>query len=189
MLLSNLSEKYVCVNKNFRGLCKGVAVSLKSHAVRYLLCSSTSTQSATDFAVGVSAITDVNLYISLSRLRPARPGNCAKLTLGAPIYSFEGAYIGKLADLEMQDFIATKLFTDKGESFPITAVVACSDAVILRKTQPYPLGQRVPAPLISLVSEKSDGVITKNILKTAMQKSALVKLTLALPPFHFQEEY
>ena len=183
MLLSDLSEKNVFVNRNFRGICKGVAFSLKSHAVRYLLCASSATQTVSDFAVVVSSITEINREIHLTRLRPAHPGNCAKVSLGAPVYSFEGGYLGKLSDMELRDFIVTTLFTDRGEQFPVTAVFACSDAVILRKEQPFPLGQRIPAPLLSLVTEKKDGVITKAVLRTAIEKGALIALTLALPPF------
>lgn len=184
MKLSDLCEKSIYTNKTFQGVCKGVGLSLKSHAVRYLLCASTPTQTGTDFSVGVNAVTEVNERISLSRLRPASPKGCAKVAIGLPVYSFEGGLLGRVADLDLFDFTATTLYTDRGETFPITSIFACSDAVILRKEQPFPLGQRIPAPLLSLVTDKNDGVITKQILRTAMEKGTLVKLTLSLPPFH-----
>ena len=185
MKLSDFQEKNIYTNKTFQGVCRGVGLSLKSHAVRYLLCASSPTQTTTDFSVGVNAVTEVNDRILLSRLRPASPKGCAKIAIGLPVYSFEGGFLGVVADLDLHDFTATTLYTDRGESFPITSIFACSDAVILRKEQPYPIGQRIPAPLLSLVTDKNDGVITKQILRTAIEKKSLVKLTLSLPPFYF----
>jgi hypothetical protein len=185
MKLSDLCEKSIYTNKTFQGVCKGVGLSLKSHAVRYLLCASSPTQKNTDFSVGVNAVTEVNERISLSRLRPASPKGCAKVAIGVPVYSFEGGFLGKVADLDLFDFTATTLYTDRGETFPVTSIFACSDAVILRKEQPFPLGQRIPAPLLSLVTDKNDGVVTKQILRTAIERGTLVKLTLSLPPFRF----
>ena len=187
MRLSDLSEKNIYTNTTFQGVCRGVGLSLKSQAVRYLLCSSTPTQTTTDFSVGVNAVTEIRDRILLSRLRPASPKGCAKIALGLPVYSFEGGFLGKVADLDLCDFTATTLYTDRGDSFPVTAIFACSDAVILRKEQPYPIGQRIPAPLLSLVTDKNDGIVTKQILRAAIEKRSLVKLTLALPPFCFDD--
>ena len=189
MKLSQLSEKNIYTNKTFKGVCRGVAISLKSHTVRYLLCASAPTQSLSDYAVGIGAVTEVSDSITLSRLRPACPKGCAKIAIGLPIYSFEGGYLGTVTDLDIRDFIATKLYTDRGESFPILSVFACSDAVILRKEQPFPLGQRIPAPLISTFTPKNDGLVTKPILRAAASKGALIRLTLALPPFQLESEH
>ena len=186
MKLSDLTEKSIYTNKTFQGVCRGVGLSLKSHAVRYLLCASTPTQANTDFSVGIHSVMEVRDRITLSRLRPASPKGCAKIAIGLPVYSFEGGFLGRVTDLDMVDFTATTLYTDRGERFPITSIFACSDAVILRKEQPYPLGQRIPAPLLSLVTEKNDGVVTKQILRTAIENRALIRFTLALPPFQLE---
>jgi hypothetical protein len=183
MKLSDIAEKTLYAGQNPRGVCKGIAISLKTHAVKYLLCATLATQSTPDFAVAVSAIASVREGILLNRLRPVYPKNCAKLSIGLPIYSFEGGFLGILKDVSIKDFIATRLETDRGESYPITAIVSCSDAVILRKEQPYPLGQRIPAPLLPLLTDKSEAVVTKSVLRSACAKGALVKLTLSLPPF------
>ena len=188
MKLSNLHEKSVYVGKTLRGVCRGVALSLKSQAVKYLLCASTLTQTSTDFSVGVSAVTEIGESIRLSRLRPAYPKNCAKISIGLPVYSFEGGYLGVVEDLELRNFVATRLFTDRGDVFPITSLFACSDAVILRKEQPYPLGQRIPSPILPILTDKTEALVTKPLLKTALQKGALVKLTLSLPPFNLETE-
>ncbi len=184
MKLSTLHEKNIYVGKAFRGVCRGVALSLKSHAVKYLLCASTLTQTSTDFSVGVSSIAEIDDDIRLSRLRPAYPKSCAKIAIGLPVYSFEGGYLGNVADLELRDFVATRLITDRGELIPLTTIFACSDAVILRREQAYPLGQRIPAPLLPIFTDKSDALVTKPVLRAAIEQRALVKLTLSLPPFN-----
>ncbi|MBE7080212.1 MAG: hypothetical protein E7371_03135 [Clostridiales bacterium] len=186
MKLSQLSEKNIYANKTLKGVCRGVAISLKSHAVRYLLCASTPTQSVSDYAVGIGAVAEIQDTITLSRLRPACPKGCAKIAIGLPVYSFEGGYLGTVTDLDIRDFVATKLYTDRGESFPILSVFACSDAVILRKEQPFPLGQRIPTPLLPTLTQKNDGVVTKPILRTAISKGVLIRLTLSLPPFQLE---
>ena len=185
MLLSDLTQKPVYVGKTFRGVCLGVAVSLKTYAVKYLLCSSNPkpNSSHADFAVAVSSVLEISDTILLSKLRSAVPRACAKFFLYRPVFSDEGAYLGNISDLELRDFIATQFFTDRGESLPITAIAACSDAVILKKEQPYPLGQRIPAPVIALFTDKPDAVVTKPVLRSAIANCRLLKLTLSLPPF------
>ena len=69
MQLSQLIDKNICAGKNTRGICVGVGLSLKSKAVKYLLCSSQpTTQISTaenlnnqvDFAISTTAVkTDV----------------------------------------------------------------------------------------------------------------------------------
>lgn len=200
MFLSDITEKAVYVGKTPRGICRGVGLSLKSHAVKYLLCSSLRSDSnpsyeavknaaisplISDFSVNAAAVKSVDDTIVLSRLRPVFPKNCAKISIGCPVYSYDGVFLGNIADVELQDFIATRLFTDRGVSYSVLSISACSDAVILRKEQPFPLGQRIPAPLVSIFSDKSDALITKPILREAIRCGGLIRLTLSLSPFRF----
>jgi len=85
----------------------------------------------------------------------------------------------------MDNFVAIRLLTDRKEKYPISAIVACSDAVIVKKDMPYPLGQRIPAPILFKFDAKND-VVTKPILKEAIKKGILIRTTLSLPPFHFE---
>ena len=111
MYLSQLTGKNIRVGKNLRGVCVGVGISLKSKTVKYLLCSSQATScennlsekanNHADFAVSVIAIENISDdEISLSALRAVFPKNCAKIFIGKPIYSDEGVYLGKVADME-----------------------------------------------------------------------------------------
>ena len=182
MFLSVITNKTVYLNKNPRGTVKGVGISLKTHTVKYLLCANQQSARA-QFALPVSAVVSIDESVTLSRMRPVLPKNCACLFIGLPVYAYDGAYLGKITELEIKNFVATIFYTDVGLDFPVSVIAACSDAVLLKKEQPYPLGQRIPAPFLSTISGKADGVVTKPILRSAIQKSSLVKLTLSLPPF------
>lgn len=182
MFLSQLVGKEIAVGKNPRGIVKGVGVSLKTHNVKYLLCAGENA-SRSLFAIPVSAVESLGERILLPRLRPVLPKYCACLFLNLPVYSYEGENLGLLQDLTINSFIATTLLTDKGITLPISAVTACSDAVLLKKEQPYPLGQRIPAPTLFRITGKMEGVVTRPILRTAIEEKSLIRLTLSLPPF------
>lgn len=183
MFLSDLHNRPVVVHDKQRGICQGIGISLKNQAVKYLLCASnTAILNATDFSVYASAAEEVYPQIRLSRLRPVFPKSCAKLFLGLPIYAFDGGFLGTLKDVEMQNFTATRLFTEQ-TWYPISAIVACSDALILRKEQPFPIGQRIPAPSLFHFSGGST-IVTKALLKEAAKSGKLIALTLSLAPFH-----
>ena len=188
MLLSELVGKKIYSGKTQRGICLGVAISLKSYAVKYLLCSSADTydplDTQTDFSVNFSAVTSLTDRICLSQLRPVFPKNVAKIFIHKPVYSSEGVFIGNVADMEMDDFIAVKIITNRGVVFPLTAVSAFSDAVILRKRQPYPIGQFIPTPSPSNTTER---IVTKSVLRSAIENRALIRLTLSLAPFYLAD--
>lgn len=182
MFLSELQNKPILAGNRQRGICLGIGISLKNQAVKYLLCSSNvALSNATDFSVNVSAVEDVNEHIVLSRVRPVFPKNCAKLFIGLPVYAFDGAFLGNLKDVELNGFTATRLFTDS-TWYPATAVCACSDAIILRKEQPFPIGQRIPAPTLFHFSSNAS-LVTKPLLKEALKEGKLIAFTLSLSPF------
>ncbi len=182
MFLKDFTGKEIIVGKTSKGICRGVGISLKTHDVKYLLCASLSSGNA-DFCISASSVQMVGEQIALSHLRPLCPKNCAKVFVGSPVYSFDGVYLGKIRDLAMQGFTATRLFTDRNTVYPITAVTASQDAILLKRGQPFPLGQRIPAPLLSHFGDKKDGVITKPVLRSAIGQGRLIRLTLALSPF------
>ena len=182
MFLKELTNKEIYSAQTAKGFCRGVGISLKSHAVKYLLCAS-GKSAAADFSVSTGSIDSIGSEIILSKLRPLFPRNCARIFIGRPVYSYEGIYLGKVSDLEIQNFVATRLFTDQNIAYPVSAITACTDAVILKREQPYPLGQRIPAPLLSTFSNKKSPLVTKQILREAIRRENLIKLTLSLPPF------
>ena len=182
MFLTQLVNKEIWAGEMPRGVCQGIGISLKTQAVKYLLCSSSPTSRA-QFALPVSAIKYVGDRIILSRLRPVFPKSCACLFLHLPVYAYDGAFIGEVEDVEIEEFVASTLFTSGGEGYPVNAISACSDAVLLKKELPFPLGQRIPAPVLSRLTGKTEGLVTRPLLRAAIQKNALVKLTLSLPPF------
>jgi hypothetical protein len=158
-----------------------------NYDIKQLLCAGENAYRAL-FAIPITAIQSLGERITLPRLRPAFPKHCACLFLNLPIYSYRGEHLGNLQEATISSFIATMLYTNKGFTLPISAVSACSDAILLKKEQLYPLGQRIPAPLLPIFTDKSEGLITKPILRSAMEKGALVKLTLSLPPFSLETD-
>ena len=183
MLLTNYVPKSIFVGNEERGVCLGIGFSLKTQTVKCLLCAPLG-QKIPTYAVSISAVKSATERLTLHRLRAVLPTNCARLTIGMPIYAHDGGYLGKLMDAELQNNLLLQLFTDQNQRFLATSILACNDAIILRKTQPYPLGQRVPAPLLLNICSKTDGLVTRPLLRSAIEKGALIKLTLSLPPFH-----
>ena len=190
MFLTDFILKPLFVNENTRGITLAIGISLKNYTVKYLFCNSISPQPHTenpllqsDFAISFSAVKSVSkTHISLSSLRPVFPKSCAKLTLGQPVYLQTGEKVGTLQNVEIQNGVAAKIFTESN-SYSIGNVCAVSDAILLRKNSIYPLGQRIPAPTIFDFLTEKDVLITKTILKKAIEKGALIKLTSSLSPF------
>ena len=182
MFITDYIHKQILVNNQNRGVCLGIGFSLKTQAVKHLLCAPTAHQKPT-FAVSIFAVQSVTEHLTLRRLRAVLPNSCARLTIGTPVYSYEGDFLGKVIDAEIQNGALLHIFIDGNKRFPATAVFACNDALILRKNQPYPLGQRVPAPVLCQINEKTDGLVTRPLLRKAIQQGTLIKLTLSLPPF------
>ena len=186
MLLSQLIGKNICVGKTVRGVCLGVGISPKNFAVKYLLCAKSAQSKTVDFSISIASVQEIGDEISLSRLRSVFPKNCDKIFLLQPVYLNEGVFLGNLADVELTSLTATRLFTDRGTTHSALSIVACSDAVILRKEQSFPIGQRVPAPVVLKFSDKNEPVVTRSVLKNAMKNGALVRLTLSLSPFEVE---
>jgi hypothetical protein len=103
-----------------------------------------------------------------------------------PVYSQSGEYLGSLKDLEIINGQATRLFTEKN-TYSIHELYAVSDALILKKSTPFPLGQRIPAPSKRDFLTEKDALVTKSVLRRAIQNGKLINFTLSLPPFSFLE--
>ena len=185
MFLSQLIGKQITSGKSIKGVCKGVGISLKNYAIKYLLCaSSTSQNSSSDFAVNFGSVSHVENCIILPSLRTVAPKNCIKLFLGLPVFSCDGNFVGNLQDVEVINGVFTRFFVNEN-TYPITAIAACGDAIILKKEQPYPLGQRISAPCLCHIFDKNP-IVTKPVLRTAIANGKLIKLTLSLSPFFMQ---
>ena len=169
----HILQNVVYVNQTPRGKINQLGVSLKTGAIKYLFCA---TDTREEFAVNANAIRSIEEFcIRLSSLRPVIPKNIVKISIGLPVYAFTGVYLGKISEITRENMRVTALITDKNAVLPFSAVLACADAIILRKNLPYPLGQRIPAPTMQ--------VITRPILQNAIAEKNLIKLTLSLAPF------
>lgn len=187
MLLSDISEKILYVNETPKAVCKGVGISLKNFTVKYLLCSAKSHTRA-DFCVNVSALEYVDAHaVVVNRMRPVFPKSCAKLFLSLPVFTADGAFLGRVSDVELQSvngtLTATRIFTDKNTVYSALGITACLDALILKREMPYPIGQRIPAPAVLHFSPSGHPIVGKSTLKDCIEKNRLIHLTLSLPPF------
>ncbi len=184
MLLSEIVGKNVYSGKALRGVCRGVCLSLKSRAVKYLLCSSGPVQNDyTEFSVGIGCIGEVEDAVILKRLRTAIPRNCVRFFTGRPVYSEEGVYLGITSDLVMENFTATKLVTDTGKTYSTAAIAALGDAVILRKEPLFPLGARVTKDIpAEPVPIREGTLVNRGTLRAAMASGRLIRLTSSLLP-------
>jgi len=180
MLLSKLVGKRVYTNDKCKGVCVGVGVSLKTYEVKYLLCSenvNATPFSPADYAVNFRQIARIDEQIVLSSLRPVLAKGCAKIYLARPVYASDGSFVGNVTELEIKKGVAIRLRTN-GRSFPLSAVNACTDAVLLKKDTPYPIGQPIASTAVT-----NSVVVTKSVLREAIAKSSLIRLTLSLSPF------
>ena len=180
MLLSSLLNKPIFTENIPRGVCAGVGFSLKTGTLKYLFCSENASSS---FAVPFSSLQALFPYgIRLSKLRPVLSKQCARLSLGLPVYTHQGIYLGDIVDGEVQDGVLVRLRTDQNQVFPLSAIQAHADAILLKKSLPYPLGQQIPASALSFLLKK-EATVSKSGLKNAIQNKALIRLTLSLAPF------
>lgn len=183
MLFSELIGKKVFSSLKARGVCRGVSLSLRSFAIRSLLCSGVAAgDEYTEYAVPVSAIERFSEDgIFLKRMRTATPKNCVRFFFGRPVYSDTGVYLGVTADLEFEDFTALFIQTDGGKRYPLPAVAAIGDAVLLKKAPLFPLGVKIP-PSAPLFEKGDKKFVTLGVLRSAIEQGALVRFTLSLLP-------
>ena len=183
MLLSEIVGKNVYAGKALRGVCRGVCLSLKSRAVKYLLCSRETAKSNdyTEFSVGVGCVGAIDDAVVLRRMRTAVPKNCARFFAGRPVYSEDGAYLGIASDLAMENFVATRLITDTGKTYPAAAISAIGDAVLLKRAPLFPLGRLVPEG-VALPDAPAGTIVTRAVLKSAVMSGKLIRLTSKLLP-------
>ena len=186
MFLSQLLFKTIYTGKTPRGITVGIGFSRKNHAINHLLCAlhtpNPKETPTVDFTVNTSSVLAINDGISLRRIHPVLPKTQTKLFPNLPVYSNDGVFLGNIIDGEVQNFVLHRLFTDLGNDFSPEEIHACRDAIFLRKSQPYPLGQRIPS-LLAPKLQSNEKSVTKPLLRRALQKGALIKLTLSLPPF------
>ena len=69
----------------------------------------------------------------------------------------------------MDSFIALHLITDKGERFPVLHIAACIDAILLRKKPPYPIGQRIPAPVVLDIIQNNEMIVSRSSFGRAIE--------------------
>lgn len=192
MYVSTLVGKRVFSRSAERGVCVGVGVSLKTFVVKYLFYQPLHERANVLFALPFARVCAADgLCLQADGVRALSPKGCAPFRLRLPVFTAEGVAVGQVADLsitEGQDgeYRAEFMVLDGGKTIAADEIAVYADAVLLKKSRPYPLGQRIPAPILSLFSDKNQPFVSKAALRRAVERNDLIKFTLSLPPFHAQ---
>ena len=182
MLFSNLYSTPIQSKNPVLGFIRGIGFSSKNGKVKYLFCAKEPNATKTDFTINALPFLQ-NLPTQKRTIRPLLPKNCFQLYPNIPFYTLDGVQVGFLADAIIENGILTAILSDNGLRFSLQDILACADAIIVRKKQVYPLGQPVPTPILSL--KNPNATVTKPLLKKAIKKGNLIRFTLSLSPFQF----
>lgn len=166
MFLHELEGKNIHTAKKLHGICKGVAVRIKSQKIHYLYCENAEKQS---FFLPVSTIKSVEEEgIMLKKMQPA-PLNLPILSTQKPVYLQEGIFLGRVQDVRIDNWKITQIILED-KSYSSLCITALSDALLLKKAPPFPLG----------CVTKEGEIITRTLLKQAVKEGRLISLTTSL---------
>lgn len=119
-------------------------------------------------------------------VRPCSPKGTQRLTIGKPVYSTNGAFCGKLTDILIKNGVLSLFYTENGV-FSAENLYAAGDALLLKPSDPYPIGQKIPA---DTRAETCGGVpvrlskqVTKSALRYFLHEGKLIEFTTSLPLF------
>ena len=179
MLLSQLVGKKIYSAGKIRGICRGVGIQVKSRAVKYLIC--TDVEKERELFLSMSAIKEISPSgICLRSFRPTAPQSVSRFFSSRPVYEETGKYLGIAVDLEIQNSFAVSLTTDTGAVYSAYCITAVSDAILLKRRLVFPLGEKIPQ---ELYTQTKSPVVSKGVLKQAIDDGQLIRLTLSLPLF------
>lgn len=113
--------------------------------------------------------------------RPCSPKGTQRLILGKPVYSTAGTYCGKLTDVLIKNGV-----------FSAENLYAAGDALLLKPSEPYPIGQKIP---LNTRAETSGGVavrlskqVTRSALRFFLREGKLIEFTTSLPLFDRKQQ-
>lgn len=189
MLLSQMLYKNIEIRSMPNAIAIAVGISPKNFTVKYVFFGDTSNRNflknstETKFALNFSALQTITpVSLQFSSLRPVLPKAYFTLSLQKPVYSQKGEFLGSLQDATIENGILTNISTEQKHYNPIE-IFSISDAIIIKKSAPFPLGQRIPAPNEYPFCTEKDTLVSKSILRRAIKNGKLIRLTLSLSPF------
>ena len=141
MFLSELIGKTIFTQSKPVGVCRGIALSLKTRAIKYLAYQKNSDHlDGVEFFLPVSAVVSIDENgVCIDKSRSVIPKNVRRLSCGKPVYSETGAYLGIVTDLLIENFYALEIVTDRGVHSAL-CLFAIGDAVIVKAPPYFPLG-------------------------------------------------
>lgn len=182
MLLSQILSKSIELRDKTCATAIAIGVSSKNFTIKYIFCGNIE-NTAPQFVLNYSALQTITpISLRFAPTRPVIPKSCFILVLQKSVYSQKGEFIGFLENANIENGVLTQLFIDKNVYSP-SEIFAVSDVIILKKSSPFPLGQRIPAPHEYPFCTEKDTLVNKRILRGALENGKIIKLTLSLSPF------
>lgn len=118
--------------------------------------------------------------------RPRSPKGTQRLILGKQVYSTGGTYYGRLTDALIKNGILSLLYTENAV-FSAENLYAAGDALLMRPSEPYPIGQKIPKTTRTETSGDVSVRLSKQVTKTALRyflrEGRLIEFTTSLPLF------
>ena len=105
--------------------------------------------------------------------RLCSPKGTQRLILGKPVYSTAGTYCGKLTDVLIKNGVLSLFYTENGV-FSAENLYAAGDALLLKLSEPYPIGQKIP------LNTRAE---TRSALRFFLREGKLIEFTTSLPLF------
>lgn len=123
--------------------------------------------------------------------RPCSPKGTQRLILGKSVYSTAGTYCGKLTDVLIKNGVLSLFYTENGV-FSAENPYAAGDALLLKPSELYPIGQKIP---LNTRAETSGGVavrlskqVTRSALRFFIREGKLIEFTTSLPLFDRKQQ-
>lgn len=109
----------------------------------------------------------------------------------ARVFHTAGTYCGKLTDVLIKNGVLSLFYTENGV-FSAENLYAAGDALLLKPSEPYPIGQKIP---LNTRAETSGGVavrlskqVTRSALRFFLREGKLIEFTTCLPLFDRKQQ-
>lgn len=173
MKLSDYIGKKIYAGKVCRGVCVGGRFSLKTYELKYLVVEGKGGGRG-EFTVALKNATLGQEEVRFPTARAVDPKNSVRFYPNRPVFDERGGYIGETDDLEAEGFVVTRLLLKNGDRLPASRITAFSDAVLVKPSPVFPLGEFLPN---DVGGEKRGTLVTRGVLRRAIERNSLVALT------------
>ena len=177
MKLSDYIGKKIYAGKVCRGVCVGARFSLKTYELKYLVVDGDGRGG--EFCVALKNARFCEGKLQFSAARAVDPKNTVRFYSGKEVFDENGGYLGATDDLEIENGTVVRLVLQNGERISASRIAAFYDAVLVKPTPVFPLGEFLSEPVGK--GEIPQGtLVTRGVLRRAIACRSLVTLTRTL---------